>query len=1351
MADVALRDAKIIGQENFELWSQGFDPNGYLDVLPHPDIVVPFKNPIEQWQNNPEGSGGDYFSSWGPDEILDVQLSMEEIDELEISGLGILKSGDGLVDWLPRLNPDDGLPVFDENGELLPSFTPYELLRGYQGTFPDGTISEPMIPGPTLVGEPGDKLQLTLTNNLTKVEEAGNTTANVSSNLHTHGYHTSPLGHGDNVLHLLDSGETFEYDIQIPIDQTAGLSWYHPHFHGYTNTQLAAGLVGMLQVNPRFDEPDLDKWNPASENFYLMSLNTFGLQQVDRPGSPDDPLNQNPDISLPAGTPIQIEGLTDNGLPIYELSDAVFIGYNAKPLLYDPEQPLGRNEDGTNNPNLFEYGGGVLQAPAENVIHTINGQYNPTLELKTGELQTFSLLNADVNSHHILQLYKEEIGPDGEIILELQDMTYVGLDGDSFPGRATEEIRRTLEDSPIFQPGQRITIDHSFTEPGTYYLLSNGTPEIVGEDSPELIQTMTNKLAEGQEAQGFDDGHYTWGPQVLMTFDVTGAETAAAPIPEAYDSLTETVNAVIDRINAAENGVGVDRERTYIWSANIGGAIAEGNNPDDLEVKTFEGTYKINGGYFAGENETPLAMPMLGTAEIWNVFNISGFNENNFPEGVPDIPLLEWHPFHIHQNPFTVLDINGQRLADLDNTYLPYIEGDTIALPPSHQEGTVTETNPYGVAEVAGNASLVRMYMEFNDYDGSFVNHCHILFHEDAGMMAVVRVILNTDDTWLGLSNEEGDANGTSIELLRGSGVTRPSLNLRPFGSDFTGGVDIDINDVNFLLPFAGNNVSDNTTDVVAMEIEGEHTVRVFDGRSLFNLQAQGITDVDGNDTSLQIVEFNPFQGVNGIAGEKASVATGDITGNGFADIVTGIVTENGVLIEIYDGENFGLLTSIVVDGLISDIDGLENNLNVTVGDAAGDNFEDIYIANHGKLTILSGIDIENKIAAGEDIQASHVAALDEPISPYGENYTGEIEITSGYVLQRPEPEDDNPPTEDFYLREEAFGTTVQGNNANITTLAVDTEQLAEGDEQVKIWTYLGGGHHGHGGEDAASDSTHTNHNLEASQVESNDEGTQAESNLPVRLDAAFTPESAITNISGTFADVPGNQRGEPVLFVQNAEGTREIFQIRGGNLLGENTIGTTGDDSIDGGNNGDNIYGLEGDDVLNGNLGNDLLHGFQGDDSLNGGAGNDSFRGGKGDDILTGGEGADILNGEQGDDTLTGGAGTDLFVFDTDLVFDTSTLGVDSITDFNEAEDLIELDAVTFTAFDTTENMQASFAVVSSESDAATSEAFIVYDGTSGNLYYNVDGTVPGFGSGGQFATLEGAPALAAENLILG
>ena len=45
--------------------------------------------------------------------------------------------------------------------------------------------------------------------------------------------------------------------------------------------------------------------------------------------------------------------------------------------------------------------------------------------------------------------------------------------------------------------------------------------------------------------------------------------------------------------------------------------------------------------------------------------------------------------------------------------------------------------------------------MEFQDYPGAYVNHCNILFHEDAGMMAAVRVILNTNSTWLGISQDK--------------------------------------------------------------------------------------------------------------------------------------------------------------------------------------------------------------------------------------------------------------------------------------------------------------------------------------------------------------------------------------------------------------------------------------------------------------------------------------------------------------------------------------------------------------------------------------------------------------------
>ena len=75
-------------------------------------------------------------------------------------------------------------------------------------------------------------------------------------------------------------------------------------------------------------------------------------------------------------------------------------------------------------------------------------------------------------------------------------------------------------------------------------------------------------------------------------------------------------------------------------------------------------------------------------------------------------------------------------------------------------------------------------------------------------------------------------------------------------------------------------------------------------------------------------------------------------------------------------------------------------------------------------------------------------------------------------------------------------------------------------------------------------------------------------------------------------------------------------------------------------------------------------------DTSLLGTAGSDIIFGMGGDDIINGGDADDIIIGGLGADNLTGGAGSDIFVFD-DL------LSVDTVLDFNLAEDLIDLDAL--------------------------------------------------------------------------
>jgi FtsP/CotA-like multicopper oxidase with cupredoxin domain len=78
----------------------------------------------------------------------------------------------------------------------------------------------------------------------------------------------------------------------------------------------------------------------------------------------------------------------------------------------------------------------------------------------------------------------------------------------------------------------------------------------------------------------------------------------------------------------------------------------------------------------------------------------------------------EWHPFHIHITDFQVKSIDGKPRS-------PHSK-DTIPIPPQ-SEGVIRT--------------------RFLDFTGKFVDHCHILAHEDVGMMAVVEVVEVVDKT----------------------------------------------------------------------------------------------------------------------------------------------------------------------------------------------------------------------------------------------------------------------------------------------------------------------------------------------------------------------------------------------------------------------------------------------------------------------------------------------------------------------------------------------------------------------------------------------------------------------------
>jgi FtsP/CotA-like multicopper oxidase with cupredoxin domain len=108
------------------------------------------------------------------------------------------------------------------------------------------------------------------------------------------------------------------------------------------------------------------------------------------------------------------------------------------------------------------------------------------------------------------------------------------------------------------------------------------------------------------------------------------------------------------------------------------------------------GAWTING-ELAGDLANPVALPPINSPEIWTFRNKSGG---------------WWHPQHVHSEFMRVLRRNGGSPA--------VVEQDGVARKDS---------------VILGPNSEVVVYINFRDYAGPFVTHCHNAEHEDMAMM----------------------------------------------------------------------------------------------------------------------------------------------------------------------------------------------------------------------------------------------------------------------------------------------------------------------------------------------------------------------------------------------------------------------------------------------------------------------------------------------------------------------------------------------------------------------------------------------------------------------------------------
>jgi FtsP/CotA-like multicopper oxidase with cupredoxin domain len=97
---------------------------------------------------------------------------------------------------------------------------------------------------------------------------------------------------------------------------------------------------------------------------------------------------------------------------------------------------------------------------------------------------------------------------------------------------------------------------------------------------------------------------------------------------------------------------------------------------------------------------------VLNNVDQWSLSTIGDPAGN--PNGIPPLP----HVFHIHVNPFQY-ERTGPSGPET-------VWKDTVLVPPNVQ---------------------LNVYTQYTDYIGAFVLHCHILDHEDLGMMEVVEVV----------------------------------------------------------------------------------------------------------------------------------------------------------------------------------------------------------------------------------------------------------------------------------------------------------------------------------------------------------------------------------------------------------------------------------------------------------------------------------------------------------------------------------------------------------------------------------------------------------------------------------
>jgi len=312
---------------------------------------------------------------------------------------------------------------------------------------------------------------------------------------------------------------------------------------------------------------------------------------------------------------------------------------------------------------------------------TINGQVQPTAFARPGEVVRLRAVHAGVRETIHLSIWPFEGAEATRGLMGRLDERVLDVNrppGDALEAEGTGRIVPLYElaadgiafgrvdevSSVELQPGYRTDVLVRFDRAGDYVIL----------DAAAGAGTQL-RPRDGPESTKILGYVRVSGEPVAMALPTNDDVAGLAPYPHVEDDeITGCQDNVFNIANVA------DAERT---------AFTVNDAPYDPDVR-------------------PRTVP-LGQAEEWRL--VSKFVN---------------HPFHIHVNPFEVLDGPGGRSVWRDTLLVRGPDGARYA---------ETRQELYD--------KVIRVRTRYRRYIGRYVLHCHILDHEDQGMMQEVEVAVH--------------------------------------------------------------------------------------------------------------------------------------------------------------------------------------------------------------------------------------------------------------------------------------------------------------------------------------------------------------------------------------------------------------------------------------------------------------------------------------------------------------------------------------------------------------------------------------------------------------------------------